>query len=106
MKPDRYTKIVLTVIAFMLIVIACKSVVSPERTAQAQGPLANVQYSGPGVGYTFFDTHTGELWFYTPAHDGFKVPGDLSSGIIRVPPSWEYFGMVVKLGQPLAGAPK
>jgi hypothetical protein len=101
MKPDRYTKSVLTVIALMLTVIACKSVVSPEKTAQAQGQYAGIQYAGHGE---FFDTHTGGLWAYTFAHDEFSKTD--SSKIIRVPPKWEYYGIVTELGHPLVDAPK
>jgi hypothetical protein len=40
MKPGVYTKCILTVIALMLPVIACKTVVNPETTANAQGLFA------------------------------------------------------------------
>jgi hypothetical protein len=62
MKPDIYTKAVLTVIAIMLAVIACKPLISPDTTASAQGSFAGIQYAGGGQ---FFDTRTGEIWVYT-----------------------------------------
>jgi len=66
MKPDLYTKAVLTVIALMLAVIACKTVITPETTASAQGRLAGVQVSGAAqFGVWAFDTGSGELWFYS-----------------------------------------
>lgn len=40
MKPDIFTKIVLTVIALMLTVIAGKNVIKPETTASAQAGRA------------------------------------------------------------------
>jgi hypothetical protein len=47
MKPDTYTKAVLTVIALTLTVIACNQYIEPKATAQAQAsPFAGVQYSG------------------------------------------------------------
>ena len=59
---DFYTKAVLTIIAFMLTVIACKTVISPETTASAQGPFTSVQFDASAK--TFFDTRTGEIWIY------------------------------------------
>jgi hypothetical protein len=47
MKPDHYTKIVLTVIAFALVLVACNQYVRPAA-AEAQGPFSTVQFSGPG----------------------------------------------------------
>ena len=37
MRSDTYTKAVLTVIAIMLSVIACKPLISPDTAAVAQG---------------------------------------------------------------------
>jgi hypothetical protein len=61
MKPDLYTKTILTVIALMLTVIACKTVLSPETTVSAQGPFVGLQYVGHG---DFFDARTGEAFWY------------------------------------------
>jgi len=82
MKPDLYTKAVLTVVALMLTVIVCKPLFSPDTTASAQGAFAGVQMNGN----EFFDTRNGDLWaFY-------------SNGSVR---RWEYEGRMTKLGQPL-----
>jgi hypothetical protein len=65
MKADTYTKVVLTIIAFMLTLIACKTVATPERTVAADGPFAGVQFAGPqGQQFKFFDSRTGDIWFY------------------------------------------
>jgi len=67
MKPDLYTKAVLTVIAIILIVIACKTVIGPDATASAQSaPFAGVQYATLGGYHSFFDTRTGEVYSYYP----------------------------------------
>jgi hypothetical protein len=85
MKPDLYTKVVLTVIALMLTVIACKTVISPGTTANAQGPFAGVQYAGRGE---FFDSRTGEIWIYG------------SFGGVGDPNALEAKLRLTKLGQP------
>jgi len=87
MKPDLYTKIVLSIIAFVVTVIACKSVVSPETTATAQVSFAGVQFTSTYGTNTFFDTRTGEVWVY---HGNDEAPGQL---IVKF--------KVTKLGQPL-----
>jgi len=74
MKPDLYTKAVLTVIALMLTVIACKTVITPTTTASAQGPFAGVQFVVDRGGFEFFDQRTGEVWEY------FGSDGRLQSG--------------------------
>jgi hypothetical protein len=93
MKPDLYTKAVLTVIALVLLVIACKPYVNPVITAEAQGSFAGVQLSAtwvPGVDggilYTFFDPGTGEIWAYSARGD--------TTRFLR-------HDQVVKFGQPL-----
>jgi hypothetical protein len=48
MRTDVYTKVVLTIIAMMLTVIACRPLASPESTARAEGPLAGVQFLSVG----------------------------------------------------------
>jgi hypothetical protein len=87
MKPDVYTKTVLTVIALMLIVIACNQYINPRMTAEAQGSLAGVQ---PFDRLSFFDTRTGELFIYGsyPGVAGKQAP--LQSKL-----------RLTKLGQPL-----
>jgi len=64
MKPDLYTKAVLTVIAVMLAVIAFRTVINPEMTASAQEAFGGVQFSGANGGHAFFDTRTGEVFQY------------------------------------------
>jgi hypothetical protein len=65
MKPDLYTKVALTVIAFMLVMIGCHQYVSPATTVKAEGPFANVQFNCDTRGDAcFFDTRTGELFMY------------------------------------------
>jgi len=90
MRPDIYTKTVLTVIAAMLAVIACRPLISPETTVSAQGPFAGVLFSGVGGSYSFFDTRTGDLWTYS----------------YEMPKARTYVGKVTKLGQPLADGGK
>lgn len=90
MRTDIYTKTALTVIAIMLTVIAAKTLLSPETTASAQGPFAGVQAN---AGYSFFDTRSGELWFY---NDGYSLqPRKYSNAQLAA----KY--RVAKLGQPL-----
>jgi hypothetical protein len=76
MKPDIYTKAVLTVIAVALAVIACNQAVRPSATVQAQvppAPFAGVLYSTDGSRPTFFDQRTGEIWEYHDYSVGAKV---------------------------------
>ena len=87
MKSDPYTKAVLTIIAVLLTVIACRTVISPETTASAQGSFAGVQFTSTYGTNTFFDTRTGEVWVY---HGNDEAPGQL---IVKF--------KVTKLGEPL-----
>ena len=65
MRIDLYTKIVLTVIAVMLTLIACRPLVSPDAAVRAEGPFAGVQFtSDGGPAFTAFDTRTGDVWQY------------------------------------------
>ena len=64
MKPDFYTKAVLTVIAFLLLLIACNQYVSPHSAVQAAGPFAHVQFTPDTGTLIFFDTNTGQIWHY------------------------------------------
>jgi hypothetical protein len=91
MKPDIYTKAVLTVIALMLIIIACKTIITPDTIARAQGPFEGVQCSGSGAPF-FLDSRTGELWEYDLYHN---LPGDQRFGTV----SRKF--RLTKLGEPL-----
>lgn len=84
MRPDIYTKAVLTVIAIMLTVIAVKPLINPTITASAQSAqFASVQFTGLGNGVSqFFDTRTGDVWLY-----GFYEN------------TWQHLGKVTVLGQ-------
>jgi hypothetical protein len=70
MKPDLYTKAVLTVIAFMLVMIGCRQYVIPTTTVHAEGPFAGVQFSGNSTHFTLFDSRTGDIWEYQKGFDG------------------------------------
>jgi hypothetical protein len=83
MRPDIYTKSVLTVIALLLAMLVGKQYLSPDSVAYAQGSFAGVQFSGNGSYWGFFDTRNGDLWHFNSS-DG-----------------WQYQGRVPALGQPL-----
>ena len=82
MRIDLYTKAVLRISAVMLTVIASDRFINP-RVASAQGTFAGVQWNG---NTSFFDSRTGEIWFYDRYADGVKLGG-----------KWR----LTKLGQPL-----
>jgi hypothetical protein len=86
MKPDIYSKAVLTIIALALVLIACNQYVHPATTASAQAQFAGVQYV---VDHVFFDTRTGEIWtYFGPNNDAWSnKPMEKAR--------------LVKLGQPL-----
>jgi hypothetical protein len=65
MRIDLYTKIVLTVIAVMLTLIACKPLTNPDAAVRAEGPFAGVQFTSRGnEDFTAFDARTGDIWYY------------------------------------------
>jgi hypothetical protein len=65
MKPDLYTKAVLTVIALALSALALSQYLNPKVVAQAQAAtFGGVQFSG-GDRQGFFDPRTGEVAFFT-----------------------------------------
>lgn len=67
MKIDLYTKIVLTVIAFILLASWLKPLISPDAAqATSGGKFAHIQVSAISGGIVFFDTRTGDLWVYQP----------------------------------------
>jgi N-methylhydantoinase B/oxoprolinase/acetone carboxylase alpha subunit len=84
MKPDLYTKAVLTIIAFLLLLIACNQY-APEATARAAGQFANLQAAGQD-GMKFFDSSTGEIWSYA-----------IRDGKEQLSMKWR----LTKLGQPM-----
>jgi hypothetical protein len=91
MKPDLYTKAVLTVVAAMLVVIGYKSIVKPETTAYAAETFAGLQFSvDSGHGYSFFDPRTGEISSYTWRP---------SEGTNKAALAWQY--RLTKIGDPL-----
>jgi len=86
MKPDFYTKAVLTVIAVMLSVPALKPLISPATTASAQtSPFSGVQFAAySNGGFTAFDTRSGDVWNYVGHGSG----------------SVQYYGKLTQLGKP------
>jgi len=68
MRPDIYTKAVLTVIAIMLTVIAVKPIFSPEATASAQSAsfAGNQVFFHEDRSFTIYDNRTGDYWQYDP----------------------------------------
>jgi hypothetical protein len=67
MRIDMYSKVVLTVIALLLGLLVCRQYVSPESVA-AQGSFSGVQMAVTPLGYSFFDSRSGELWEYSGAN--------------------------------------
>jgi hypothetical protein len=64
MRIDLYTKIILTVIALLLAVIALTPFVQPQP-AMAQGSFNGVQMmSGEPNHLLFFNIRTGDIWRY------------------------------------------
>jgi hypothetical protein len=86
MKPDLYTKAVLSVIALLLLLLACNRYVNPESKARAAGPFAQLQFTYSQGTYAFFDTNTGEIWQYTNTGEVYAK------------------ARLTKPGEPLAGA--
>jgi hypothetical protein len=64
MKPDLYTKAVLTVIALVLVAILCNQYIRPTVIAQAEGALSGLQFSSGTSSFMFFDSHTGDVYAY------------------------------------------
>jgi hypothetical protein len=85
MQLDRYTKLVLTVIALALVLIACKPAFESNGVAAA-GRFAGVQFgvSPNGQGFWAFDTRTGDVWEY-----------------IAITDEIGHFGRLTELGQPV-----
>jgi hypothetical protein len=89
MKPDLYTKAILTVIALLLAVIVFRPLVSPDISASAQqGSFAGVQMAATGNSLEFLDPRADEVWVYS-----FQGGGPI-----------QHFHLTA-LGQPLEVAP-
>ena len=61
MKPELYTKVVLTLIMFLLALDARNQYVHPTTVVAALCPFAGMQFSSAG-GLRSFDTRPGGLW--------------------------------------------
>lgn len=108
MKPDLYTKAVLTGILIFLAVIAFKLSVNPSSMARsnqvapvtaanpiaspipvdAEGPFARVQFSGDSTHFTLFDSRTGDILEYQkgwndPFHTKISSPGSAVKWLIK-----------------------
>ena len=83
MRPDFYTKAVLTVIAVALIAIACNQYIEPKTTVQAQsGPFAGVQAVVGSCSFALFDPRSGTVSSYDmcpPSHP----KGNFTAEMIR-----------------------
>ena len=102
MKPDIYTKAVLTVIALTLLMIAYRQSFTPAHAVGTEAQAVDAEFAGSGSGFFFLDNRTGELWSYVPTHNEYKS-GDQSQ-VTRVHGKWESYGKITHLGQPLVGA--
>ncbi len=63
MRIDLYTKMILTLIALLLAVIALNPIFQPQ-SAMAQGNYSAIQFSYSGGNHAFFDTRSGDVWEY------------------------------------------
>lgn len=64
MKTDRYTKIILTVIAFALVANLLVSVLTPSNVHAGWGAKYEDIEMGGTFGNIFFDKKTGDIWTY------------------------------------------
>jgi len=89
MKPDLYTKAVLTIATLLLGLIACKDLVMPPNT-RAAGALDGVQFmpSTSPAGFWAIDTRNGDVWVYVMSQLGDDV---------------RYMGKLRQLGKGLEG---
>jgi hypothetical protein len=88
MRIDLFTKVVLTVIALLLAVIALRPIVQPQAV-MAQGSLNGVQFSGAGGDLYAIDTRTGDIWVYDTENG--NLEGSLTKHL-----------KITQLGKPLA----
>jgi hypothetical protein len=80
MKPDLYSKAVLTVIAFMLVMIGCHQYVSPTASVKAdktEWQFANIQFVGIGTELWAIDTKSGDVWVYDANHYSMGAPREV-----------------------------
>jgi hypothetical protein len=63
MRIDLFTRVILTIIALLLAVIALRPILQPQAV-MAQGSFSGVQFSSDGALLTAVDTRTGEIWVY------------------------------------------
>jgi hypothetical protein len=84
MKPDLYTKAILTLIAFMLVMIGFHQYLSPATAVKAEGPFAGVQFTGTTDDFTMFDPRTGDIWSYT-SNGGYSMPPRMEHVRISAP---------------------
>ena len=104
MRTDTYTKAVLTVIAFALLLIACNHYVNPPATVSSEGPFAGVQFLGnQGTDFLAIDTRTGDIWYYTYLDASARKILSMST-----PAGYNvtHMGKLGKLGGPPTGVPK
>jgi hypothetical protein len=87
MRIDLYTKVILTLIACVLLVIAGNALIKPSRSVTAAGALIGVQFSYAMGSLLAVDTRTGDIWVY-------GLGGEGGSGV-------EHLGRIDELGKPL-----
>jgi hypothetical protein len=79
MRVDTYAKIILTIIALSMILIAATPLLRPHGV-MAQGPTQGLQMAVTSDGaFVFFDARTGDVWVHKstsePFHYRLAVPG-------------------------------
>jgi hypothetical protein len=102
MKPDLYTKAVLTGILIFLAVIAFKLSVNPSSMARsnqvapvtaanpiaspipvdAKGPFAGLRFTGKADEFTLFDPRSGDVWTY---YRSYLAPHEFKVDHVKIP---------------------
>ena len=80
MKVDRYTKVVLTVIALALSALAINYIIAPQP-ALGEGPYQLV-YDADSTSILVIDTRSGTL-YNVRAASGYVIPLDTRTGYAR-----------------------
>lgn len=76
MKPGPYTKAVLTVVAFMLVVIPWHKYLSRSPIIKRKGRFPAVQFNGSADPFTLFDPQTGDIYHpFGVKHTRIPAPG-------------------------------